>query len=136
MVGLPSGCPGSKHMCAFQPGGRKKGGTSRIFFLLPAKTKAFTIDSEYTDKAQVAIVFKSSPGKHSLAVQWLGLRAFTAEGLGLIPGGGTNILQAMLCSQKANKQKIKALLGVMQPEVRTSAYIDHYLSLWLGLLMP
>lgn len=33
------------------------------------------------------------PG-NPLAVQWLGLHAFTAEGVGLIPRQGTNILQA------------------------------------------
>ena len=31
---------------------------------------------------------------NSLAVQWLGLSAFTAEGSGSIPGWGTKILQA------------------------------------------
>ena len=29
--------------------------------------------------------------RNSLVVQWLGLRAFTAEGPGSIPGGGTQI---------------------------------------------
>ena len=37
---------------------------------------------------------KSPPG-NTLTVPWLGLRAFTAEGLGSIPGWGTEILQAM-----------------------------------------
>ena len=31
---------------------------------------------------------------NSLVVQWLGLHAFTAEGLSLIPGQGTKIPQA------------------------------------------
>ena len=31
---------------------------------------------------------------NSLAVQWLGFRAFTVEGAGSIPGLGTKILQA------------------------------------------
>ena len=30
--------------------------------------------------------------RNPLAVQWLGLRAFTAEGLGSTPGRGTKIL--------------------------------------------
>ena len=115
------------------PGRRKEERRHQLhFFLLPAKTKAFTIDSEYTDKAQVAVFFKSSPGKDSLAVQWLGLQAFTAEGSGLSPGGGTKILQAMLCSQKANKPKNKSSPGNYAAEVRTSAYIDHYLSAMAG----
>ena len=31
---------------------------------------------------------------NTLAVQWLGLQAFTAEGAGTIPGWGTKIPQA------------------------------------------
>ena len=39
--------------------------------------------------------------EYSLAVQWLGLRAFTAKGKGSIPVvGELRILQAMWCSQK------------------------------------
>ena len=37
---------------------------------------------------------------NSLVVQWLGLRAFTVEGVGSIPGRGTKILQAVQCGQK------------------------------------
>ena len=36
---------------------------------------------------------------HSLAVQWLGLPAFTAKSLCLIPDQGTNIPQVMLDSK-------------------------------------
>ena len=39
-------------------------------------------------------------GGNSLAVQWLGLGAFTAEGAGSIPGQGTKIRQAVRGSQK------------------------------------
>ena len=46
---------------------------------------------------------------NSLAVQWLGLRAFTSEGLGSIPGWGTNIPEAVWYSQK-KKKKIKLLV--------------------------
>ena len=38
--------------------------------------------------------FKNSAYGNFLVVQWLGLGAFTAEGLGLIPGWGTKIPQA------------------------------------------
>ena len=41
---------------------------------------------------------------NSLAVQWLGLRAFTVKGPGSIPGEGTEIPQA---AQPKNKQKTK-----------------------------
>ena len=37
---------------------------------------------------------------NSLVVQWLGLRAFTAEGSGSIPGQGTKIPQAVWQGQK------------------------------------
>ena len=40
---------------------------------------------------------------NSLAVRWLGLDAFTAVGLGLIPGQGTKILQAARHSKKKKK---------------------------------
>ena len=36
---------------------------------------------------------------NTLAVQWLGLHAFTAEGPSSVPGWGTKIIQAALCSQ-------------------------------------
>ena len=39
-------------------------------------------------------------------VQWLGLCAFTAEGMGSVPGQGTKILQAMqLAAAKKKKEK-------------------------------
>ena len=38
-----------------------------------------------------------------LAVQWLGRGAYSARGLGSIPGQGTNILQAVKHSQKKRK---------------------------------
>ena len=40
---------------------------------------------------------------NSLAVQWLGLPAFTAVGPGSIPGQGTKIPQAMRRGQKEKK---------------------------------
>ena len=45
----------------------------------------------------------------SLAAQWLGLCASTAEGTGSIPGQGTKILHATRCGQEIKKIKIKAL---------------------------
>ena len=38
-------------------------------------------------------------GGTSLAVKWLRLGAFTAGGMGLIPGQGTKIPQAWRCGQ-------------------------------------
>ena len=42
-----------------------------------------------------------------LVVQLLGLHAFTAEGLGLIPSRGSKIPQTAWCGQNKNKTKIK-----------------------------
>ena len=41
----------------------------------------------------------------SLAVQWLGLCTFTAEGPGSTPAWGTKILQAAWTGQKKKKKK-------------------------------
>ena len=43
----------------------------------------------------VGMGVKITDGGNSLAVQWLGLLSFTAEGQGSIPGWGTKIPQAM-----------------------------------------
>ena len=45
--------------------------------------------------------------RNSLAVQWLGLHAFTAEGPGSIPDWGTKIPQAARHSQKKKSEKKK-----------------------------
>ena len=44
---------------------------------------------------------------NSLVVQWLELRAFTAEGVGLIRAWGTKIPQAMRYGQKKIKKRVK-----------------------------
>ena len=43
---------------------------------------------------------------NSLAVQWLGLHASTAGGMGSIPAQGTKILHAEWHSKKKEKKKI------------------------------
>ena len=47
---------------------------------------------------------RKMPRGNSLAVQWLELHAFTAEGPGSIPGWGTKIPQAAQHSQKKRKK--------------------------------
>ena len=42
-------------------------------------------------------------------VQWLGLRIFTVNGTGSIPGQGTKILQAKRCGQKKKKKFCQTL---------------------------
>ena len=65
---------------------------------------------------------------NSLAVQWLGLCAFTAEGPGSTPGQGTKIPQAVGCSQ-TNKQINK------KPKM-TECHCLQALSTELGSIMP
>ena len=49
---------------------------------------------------------------NSLVVQWLGLRAFTAEGLGSIPGRGTKIPDGSVPrGQKKKKRKLPISWG-------------------------
>ena len=52
---------------------------------------------------QVTSVGKGTFRLHFLVVQWLGLLAFTAEGLSSIPGWGTKIPQA---AQRGQKRKL------------------------------
>ena len=48
--------------------------------------------------------------RNSLAVQWLGLHALTAEALGSIPGWGNKILQATWCGQTTTNNNSQDLL--------------------------
>ena len=45
--------------------------------------------------------------RNSLAIQWLGLHASTAEGMGSIPGQGTKIPHATQHDQKKKKKERK-----------------------------
>ena len=45
---------------------------------------------------------------NSLAVQWLGLHAFTAKNLGSVPGQETKIPYAAWCSQKEKRNRKKS----------------------------
>ena len=47
---------------------------------------------------------KQQQSENSLAVQWLGHGAFTAEGAGSIPGQGTKIPQAAAQPKKKGKE--------------------------------
>ena len=53
--------------------------------------------------------------RNSLAVQWSGLRALTAQGPGSIPGRGTEIPQAAWCSQKKKKKTWVMIHPVVLP---------------------
>ena len=57
---------------------------------------------------------------NSLEVQWLGLGAFTAGALGLIPGQGTKIPQAVQRGQNNNKFTLDKL-GSMERKVASMA---------------
>ena len=54
------------------------------------------------DTAIHSVTLKKEKKRHSQVVQWLGLYILTAtaEGMGSVPAWGTNILQAMQCSQR------------------------------------
>ena len=66
----------------------------------------------------------------SLAIQWLGLCAFTAEGPGLISGQGTRILHATRRGQikKKNLQTISAGEGVekSEPSYSVGGHVNWY----------
>ena len=49
---------------------------------------------------QDKLMFKNESKGNSLAVQWLGLCALTAQGVGSIPGWGTKILQTAWCGKR------------------------------------
>ena len=71
-------------------------------------------ESVYLKKGQIKVY---SPG-NSLVVQWLGLHALTAEGLGSIPGQGTKILQAAQHNQKKKKKKVYTPKNRKKKELR------------------
>ena len=49
-------------------------------------------------------MIRIEPLGNSLAVQWLGLHAFTAENMGSIPGRGTKIPQAAWHGQERKRK--------------------------------
>ena len=51
------------------------------------------------------LIYETPSLGNSLVVQWLGLRALTAESLGSVPGWGTKILQAIQKNPKNQKTK-------------------------------
>ena len=58
-----------------------------------------------TYKSMESVLRKRSRSGSSLVVQWLGVSAFTAVGLGSVPNQGTKIPQAAQHSQKTKKKK-------------------------------
>ena len=67
----------------------------------------------------------------SLVVQWLGLQAFTAKGMGSIPGRGTKILEAEQRSKKKKKKKIQ-----MKSSHLASVYEAHAIVMTLSVFLP
>ena len=53
----------------------------------------------------IELVLKSATLGNSLAVQWLGLHVFTAEGAGSVPGWGIKIPQAAWWPKREKKKK-------------------------------
>ena len=58
-----------------------------------------------------SILLSRAPG-NLLAVQWLGLGTFTAEGTGGIPGWGTKTPQPVWCSQKKKKKGTNTMISL------------------------
>ena len=70
----------------------------------------------------------------SLSVQWLGLQALTAEGVGPIPGPGTKIPQAAVWpKQKQNKKKRKKGEARRKLPQQTTKIITPYTVYWEAL---
>ena len=63
---------------------------------------------------------------NSLVVQWLGLRAFIAEGMGLIPGQGIKILQGVWCGQKKKSRMFAG--GATQDHSGRTAVLELFTS--------
>ena len=94
----------------------------KIYFLtanfMKSKYRSSIPKEKLASKLRDSVSVKNTPDfkdlvleKHvgnSLAVQWLGLGAFTAVGPGSIPGWGTKIPQAL--GQKTKKHKTEAIL--------------------------
>ena len=54
----------------------------------------------YRQMSEVIVRFQYVQFRELLVVQWLQLHTCTAEGVALIPAGGTKTLQAVQCGQK------------------------------------
>ena len=67
----------------------------------------------------------------SLVVQWLGLHAFTAEGVGLIPRQGTKILQAGRAKGKKKMHVLKSHTNGHSSSERTETEAKHQVHLLL-----
>ena len=62
---------------------------------------------------------------NSLVVQWLGLHAFTAKGMGSIPSQGTKIPQATWCGQNFKKTKKERNEGTVYWDSFSNFIIAH-----------
>ena len=70
-----------------------------------------------TDKEGVVYIHTYIHIRNTLAVQWLGLHAFTAEGAGSIPGQRTKIPQA---TQRGKKKESLKMRKMKYPELGDS----------------
>ena len=71
---------------------------------------------------------------NTLAVQWLGLRAFTAEGPHSIPGRGTKIPQAVWHGQQKKMKRKKEIVCLLLSNYWTTLG-SHFTSLSLSVLI-
>ena len=68
--------------------------------------------------------FKKSPPGNSLAVQWLRLHIFTAEGPGSTPGQGTTVPQAVRCGQKKRVPSLPLHLAQIRSETHSHVWLS------------
>ena len=68
-------------------------------------------------------------GGTSLVVQWLGLRASTAGGMGLIPGQGTKIPYAGCSTAKKKKKKNEGEIMTFTNKQKLREFIPFILAL-------
>ena len=64
---------------------------------------------------------------NSLAVQWLGLHAFTAKGMGSIPGQGTKIPQATQYSKNKTKENKNKYAHNLPCSKKKTTFLDFIL---------
>ena len=61
----------------------------------------------------------------SLVAQWLGLSAFTAEGVGSVLGWGTKIPRAMWCDRKRERESLGDLVSEEAPHTHIPAPLNN-----------
>ena len=86
----------------------------------PAKTADSSLGVRRCGRGKLV---KEERGGSSLMVQWLGIRVFTAEGPGSIPGQGTKIPKAVQHSQGKKEEREVRAQGFLWPHCLSFLFI-------------